>query len=180
MIAKSQVILKDQQMKKVVDKLANDIYETNKHVKKLILIGILSKGEILANRLKQLLLEKSDCIIETYQMDITIFRDDLELKGPSVEYTRCKAMPKIDNDEVILVDDVLYEGRTMRGALSALLDYGRAKRIQIAVLVDRGHRAMPILSNYTGLYLETRVQDFVRVRFLEIDGEDEIVLESLD
>ena len=180
MISKSQVILKDQQMKRIVEKLANDIYESHKKTKKLVLIGILSKGEVLANRIKVLLNQKSDLVVDVYQLDITIFRDDLDIKGPSLEFTQCKPLPNINGCHVILIDDVLFEGRTMRGALSSLLDVGRAKKIQTAVLVDRGHRAMPIVANYLGIYLETRIQDFVRVRCLEIDGEDKIVLESLD
>lgn len=157
-------------------RIAHEILEKNKGTKDLCLIGIRNRGAYLARRL-------SDCIAKIDQvripvgiLDITLYRDDLTLiaAGPVVHKTEIDF--DINDKNVVLVDDVLYTGRTVRSALDALIDFGRPKSIQLAVLVDRGHRELPIRADYVGKNIPTSQNETVEVRLEETDDKDEVVI----
>jgi pyrimidine operon attenuation protein / uracil phosphoribosyltransferase len=134
----------------------------------------------LARRLARSLREITGHDVPTGALDITLYRDDLmRLQiGPQPQVRRTEIQFSIDNRKILLVDDVLYTGRTTRAALDALIDFGRPKAIQLIVLVDRGHRELPIKADYVGKNLPTSPDESVQVRLLEIDGQDEVVLDG--
>ncbi len=157
-------------------RIAYEIVERNKGVGNIVLVGIRRRGVPLAKRLKNYLeeIEKSD--IPVGSLDITLYRDDLNLKldQPKVEKTEIEF--SVDDKDVILVDDVLYTGRTVRSALDALIDIGRPRSVQLAVLVDRGHREFPIRADYVGKNVPTSKKEQIEVRLEEVDGVDEVVI----
>ncbi|MFH0827088.1 MAG: bifunctional pyr operon transcriptional regulator/uracil phosphoribosyltransferase PyrR [Candidatus Omnitrophota bacterium] len=172
---KARVLDKDT-LNRSLMRIAHEILEKHKGTKNLCLIGIRNRGAYLAQRL-------SDCIEKIDQMkvpvgilDITLYRDDLTLiaAGPLVHKTEIDF--DISGKNVVLVDDVLYTGRTVRAALDALIDFGRPKTIQLAVVVDRGHRELPIRADYAGKNIPTAQNETVEVRLEETDGKDEVVI----
>jgi pyrimidine operon attenuation protein / uracil phosphoribosyltransferase len=157
-------------------RLAHEILERNNGVGNLVLVGIERRGLPLARRLAQMIggIEAAQPPVET--LDTTFYRDDLT-KGsqrPAVD----SALPifSVDGRNVILVDDVLFTGRTTRAALEALLKFGRPQRVELCVLIDRGHRELPILANYVGRTIRTSANEVIEVRLREVDGEDRVVL----
>jgi len=157
-------------------RIAHEILEKNKGTKDLCLIGIRNRGAYLARRLAECI-EKIDQVkIPVGILDITLYRDDLTLiaAGPVVHKTEIGF--DINEKNVVLVDDVLYTGRTIRAALDALIDFGRPKSIHLAVLVDRGHRELPIRADYVGKNIPTSQNETVEVRLEEVDGIDEVVI----
>jgi len=161
-------------------RIAHEIVERNKGVDDLALVGVRTRGVPLARRLARSLKEITGHDVPTGALDITLYRDDLmrHAVGPQPTVRRTEIQFSIDNRKILLVDDVLYTGRTTRAALDALIDYGRPKGIQLIVLVDRGHRELPIKADYVGKNLPTSPEESVQVRLLEIDGQDEVVLEG--
>jgi pyrimidine operon attenuation protein/uracil phosphoribosyltransferase len=161
-------------------RIAHEIVERNKGVEDLALVGVRTRGVPLAKRLARSLREITRHDVPTGALDITLYRDDLmrHAVGPQPLVRRTEIQFSIDNRKILLVDDVLYTGRTTRAALDALIDYGRPKAIQLIVLVDRGHRELPIKADYVGKNLPTSPEESVQVRLLEIDGQDEVVLEQ--
>lgn len=171
------VVMKADGIRDVLDKLAQGIVEQSSDCRKLVLVGIHTGGVYLARRLKQVISDKYQLNLPVGTLDITLYRDD---------WTRLHTQPlvkatdipfEIDDRQVILVDDVLFTGRTIRAALDALIDFGRPQRVQVAVLVDRGHRELPICGQFIGLTLETTLEEKVNVHFVEKDGVDEVVVE---
>jgi pyrimidine operon attenuation protein/uracil phosphoribosyltransferase len=149
-------------------RIAHEILEHNKGAAQVVLIGIRTRGVPLAHRLAQHLAHIEHHPVPVGAVDITLYRDDL--KGP-------KAIPcSLDGKHVVLVDDVLYTGRSIRAAMDALTDFGRPRSIQLAVLVDRGHRELPIRADYVGKNLPTSRDEQVGVLLLEVDGEDAVVI----
>ena len=141
----------------------------------IILVGIVTRGYPLAQRIAENIFKKKGIRIPLGKLDITLYRDDLEDK--KLLTLKETLMPaEIDNKIVVLVDDVLFKGRTTRAAIEHILDYGRPKYIRLAVLVDRGHRELPICADYTGLYLKTSLDNSVKISLLETDGKDNIEL----
>ena len=173
-----QQIIGAEQIAIAIEKMVDDIVVSKPKLKRLVLVGIMSKGYELAQRMKGFFQLKSDMQINVYPLDITFYRDDLMQKGSMLQMMEVEPLPNLEGETVILVDDVLYEGRTMRAALSSLMDYGRLGKLECAVLIDRGHRKMPIQAHFVGFYVETRLQDYIRLRLLERDGVDEILLET--
>ena len=161
-------------------RIAHEILERNKGVDDLALIGVRSRGVPLAKRLARQIKEIAGDDVPTGALDITLYRDDLmrHAVGPQPVVRRTEIPFSIDGRKILLVDDVLYTGRTTRAALDALIDFGRPKAIQLIVLVDRGHRELPIKADYVGKNLPTALDESVQVRLQEIDGRDEVVLEQ--
>jgi len=161
-------------------RIAHEIVERNKGVEALALVGVRSRGVPLARRLARSIKEITGDEVPTGSLDITLYRDDLmrHAVGPQPVVRRTEIPFSIDGRKILLVDDVLYTGRTTRAALDALIDFGRPKAIQLIVLVDRGHRELPIKADYVGKNLPTALDESVQVRLQEIDDRDEVVLEQ--
>jgi pyrimidine operon attenuation protein/uracil phosphoribosyltransferase len=165
---------------RTLTRIAHEIVERNKGVEDLALVGVRTRGVHIARRLARTLREITKTDIPTGALDITLYRDDLMrfAVGPQPVVRRTEIPFSIDDKKILLVDDVLYTGRTTRAALDALIDFGRPKAIQLIVLVDRGHRELPIKADYVGKNLPTNPEESVRVRLQETDGQDEVVLQQ--
>ncbi|HXH24452.1 MAG TPA: bifunctional pyr operon transcriptional regulator/uracil phosphoribosyltransferase PyrR [Vicinamibacterales bacterium] len=174
------VVMDADRMGRTLTRIAHEILERNKGVDDLALVGIRTRGVPLARRIARSLREMTGHEVPTGALDITLYRDDLmrHAVGPQPVVRRTEIAFSIDNRKILLVDDVLYTGRTTRAALDALIDYGRPKAIQLIVLVDRGHRELPIKADYVGKNLPTSPDQSVQVRLLETDGADEVVLQD--
>lgn len=173
MQTKSQIMDKAQ-MERTIHRIAHEIIEQNKGLEKIRLVGIRSRGVPLAHRLSNYLKLIENQEIPVGILDITLYRDDLStishqpvIKGSSLDFD-------IENAIVVLVDDVLFTGRTVRAAIDALLDFGRPKHIQLAVLVDRGHRELPIKADYVGKNVPTSKEEIIKVEFEETDEQDSV------
>ena len=174
------VVMDADRIGRTLTRIAHEIVERNKGTDDLALVGVRTRGVPIARRLARTLREITGHEIPTGSLDITLYRDDLmrHAVGPQPLVRKTDIQFSIDNKKILLVDDVLYTGRTTRAALDALIDYGRPKAIQLIVLVDRGHRELPIKADYVGKNLPTSPEESVQVRLIEIDGEDEVVLET--
>ena len=174
------IVMDADRIGRTLTRIAHEIVERNKGVEDLALVGVRTRGVPIARRIARALKEITGDEIPTGALDITLYRDDLmrHAVGPQPVVRRTEIQFSIDNQKILLVDDVLYTGRTTRAALDALIDYGRPKAIQLIVLVDRGHRELPIKADYVGKNLPTSPEQSVQVRLLEIDGVDEVVLEG--
>ncbi len=169
-------IVDEEGLRRTITRLAHEIIEKNKGSKNIVLIGMRTRGEYIAERIKNKIKE-----IDNYEppfgvLDITLYRDDFRtrLKQPEVSVTNITF--DINEKDVILIDDVLYTGRTVRAALDAIMDLGRPNTIQLCVLVDRGHREMPIKADFVGKNIPTSINEEIKVKLKEIDGEDSIYL----
>jgi len=173
----SQVMDADR-MGRALTRISHEIVERNRGTSELALVGIRTRGVPLARRIAQSLREITHEEVATGALDITLYRDDLMRQpvGPQPVVRRTEIPFSIDDRRILLVDDVLYTGRTIRAALDALIDFGRPRAIQLIVLIDRGHRELPIKADYVGKNLPTSLKQSVQVRLLEIDGEDEVLL----
>ncbi len=172
-------VMDAQAIQRAVVRIGHEVVERNKGAEGLALIGVRSRGVHLAQRLRRSLQEiASGGPIPFGVVDITLYRDDLDrgLQTPRVQGTDI-AFP-VDGRRILLVDDVLFTGRTVRAAMDALVDFGRPQSIQLAVLVDRGHRELPIRADYVGKNLPTSRAERVSVRLVEVDGVDEVVIET--
>jgi pyrimidine operon attenuation protein / uracil phosphoribosyltransferase len=170
------VILDKENISRVLTRIAHEILEKNKGIQGLCLVGIRSRGVYLAKRLAESIkgIEHADMPVGI--LDITLYRDDLTLIASQPVVHKTEIDFEIDEKNLILVDDVLYTGRTIRAALDALIDFGRPKTIQLAVLVDRGHRELPIRADYVGKNIPTSKTETIEVRLTEVDGRDEVVV----
>jgi pyrimidine operon attenuation protein/uracil phosphoribosyltransferase len=157
-------------------RIAHEIVERNRGVEDLALVGIRTRGVPLARRLAQAIREINQHDIPTGALDITLYRDDLmrTAVGAQPVIRRTEIPFSIDDKRILLVDDVLFTGRTIRAALDALIEFGRPKAIQLIVLVDRGHRELPIKADYVGKNLPTSLSQSVQVHLTEVDGRDEV------
>jgi pyrimidine operon attenuation protein/uracil phosphoribosyltransferase len=173
------VVMDADRMSRTLTRIAHEILERNRGVGDLALIGIRARGVPLAARIARELKSLTDVDVPTGALDITLYRDDLmrHAVGPQPVIRRTEINFSIDDRVILLVDDVLYTGRTIRAALDALIDFGRPRAIQLVALVDRGHRELPIRADYVGRNIPTSQQETVQVRLLEIDGRDEVELE---
>ena len=161
-------------------RIAHEVVERNRGIEELALVGVRTRGVPIAKRIAANLLEIVNHQVPTGSLDITLYRDDLmrHTVGPQPVLRRTEIPFSIDDRRILLVDDVLYTGRTVRAALDALVDFGRPRAIQLVVLVDRGHRELPIKADYVGKNLPTSVRQSVQVRLSEIDGVDEVEIEE--
>jgi pyrimidine operon attenuation protein/uracil phosphoribosyltransferase len=167
-------------MSRALTRIAHEILERNRGLGDIALVGIRTRGVPLARRIARALKEINGDDVPTGALDITLYRDDLMRHpvGPQPLVRRTEIPFSIDERKILLVDDVLYTGRTIRAALDALIDFGRPRAIQLIALVDRGHRELPIKADYVGKNLPTSLKQSVQVRLQEIDGTDEIVIEG--
>ena len=174
------VVMDADRMGRTLTRIAHEILERNRSTEHLALVGIRTRGDVLARRLAKVLEQITNEPLRTGALDITLYRDDLmrNAVGPQPVIRRTEIPFSIDDKKILLVDDVLYTGRTTRAALDALIDFGRPKAIQLIVLVDRGHRELPIKADYVGKNLPTNPEESVRVRLQETDGQDEVVLQQ--
>ena len=165
-------------MGRALTRIAHEILERNRGTSELALVGIRTRGVPLARRIAHSLREINGEEVPTGALDITLYRDDLMRQpvGPQPVVRRTEVPFSIDDKRILLVDAVLYTGRTIRAALDALIDFGRPRAIQLIVLVDRGHRELPIKADYVGKNLPTSPKQSVQVRLQEIDGADEVVI----
>ena len=164
-------------IRRAVARLAHEVVEHNHGVESLVLVGLQTRGVPLAQRLQDRIQEFEGARVPLGELDITLYRDDVHQRAPRA--LSPTSIPVDINDKtVILVDDVLYTGRTIRAALDALIDFGRPRAIQLIVMVDRGHRELPIKADYVGKNLPTSSKQSVQVRLQEIDGADEVVIEG--
>ena len=173
-------ILSADEMRRALTRIAHEILERNKGAENLALIGVHTRGIPIAQRLAAKLQELEGVDVPLGRLDITLYRDDLSeiAKQPIIRETEVPF--DLARRRVILVDDVLYTGRTVRAALDALIDLGRPEGIQLAVLVDRGHRELPIRADYVGKNLPTAKSEVVKVKLTETDGADSVELWDLD
>ncbi|MFZ1083288.1 MAG: bifunctional pyr operon transcriptional regulator/uracil phosphoribosyltransferase PyrR [Candidatus Kryptoniota bacterium] len=169
-----------QQMARSITRLAHEIIEHNKGAANLCLIGIRTRGDFLAKRIAEMISQIEKVTIPLGTLDITLYRDDVRQKLKLPELKRTEVPFDITDKNVILVDDVLFTGRTIRSALDALIDIGRPTTIQLAALVDRGHRELPISADYVGKNQPTAIHESVVVHIVEVDGTDEILLVESD
>ena len=174
------VVMDADRIGRTLTRIAHEIVERNKGVDGLALVGIRTRGVHIARRLARTLKDITGDDVPTGALDITLYRDDLmrHAVGPQPLVRRTEIQFSIDDRTILLVDDVLYTGRTTRAALDALIDFGRPKAIQLVVLVDRGHRELPIKADYVGKNLPTSREESVQVHLQESDGSDEVLLEE--
>jgi len=170
------VIMDADRMGRTLTRIAHEIVERNRGIERLALVGIRTRGDVIAKRLARVLEQITGAPVRTGALDITLYRDDLmrHAVGPQPVVRRTEIPFSIDDQKILLVDDVLYTGRTIRAALDALIDFGRPKEIQLIVLVDRGHRELPIKADYVGKNVPTSLKESVQVRLSETDGTDEV------
>jgi pyrimidine operon attenuation protein/uracil phosphoribosyltransferase len=173
------VVMDAERISRALTRIAHEILERNQGVAGVSLVGVRSRGVPLARRIAATLGQVAGDEVLTGALDITLYRDDLmrAAVGPQPVVRRTEIPFSIDDRTIVLVDDVLFTGRTTRAALDALIDFGRPRAIQLVVLVDRGHRELPIKADYVGKNVPTSRHETVQVRLSEIDGADEVVVE---
>jgi pyrimidine operon attenuation protein/uracil phosphoribosyltransferase len=174
------VVMDAERMSRSLARIAHEILERNRGIEELAFVGIRTRGVPLAKRLARSVGEISKSEIPTGALDITLYRDDLmrHAVGAQPLVRRTEIPFSIDEKRILLVDDVLYTGRTIRAALDALIEFGRPRAIQLVVLVDRGHRELPIKADYVGKNLPTSLSQSVQVHLVEIDGRDEVEIQE--
>ena len=166
---RDSTVMSDADIRRAVTRIAHEIVEHNRGTQDLVFVGMLTRGVPLAHRIARAIREFEGEDVPVGTLDVGLYRDDLTKRGASVEI-QPSALPEIAGKRVVLIDDVLYTGRTVRAALDALIDYGRPDRIQLAVLIDRGHRELPIRADFVGKNIPTQRSDDVQVRLQEADG----------
>lgn len=169
-------LMDEKALGRAITRISHEIIERNKGIEDVVLVGIKTRGVPIADRIGKKIQQIEGASVNTGEVDITLYRDDLKkidvdpvINGSNVQFS-------IDDKIVILVDDVLYTGRTVRSALDAIIDIGRPKAIQLAVLVDRGHRELPIRADYVGKNVPTSKGEIISVKLSEIDGEDSVTI----
>lgn len=169
-------LMDEKAISRAITRVSHEIIEKNKGVEDIVLVGIKTRGLPIADRISKKIEQIEGTKVNTGEVDITLYRDDLKevnidpiLNGSKIDFN-------IDDKIVILIDDVLYTGRTVRSALDAIIDIGRPKSIQLAVLVDRGHRELPIRADYVGKNVPTSRHEIISVKLVETDGEDSVTI----
>ncbi|MCH7737384.1 MAG: bifunctional pyr operon transcriptional regulator/uracil phosphoribosyltransferase PyrR [Chloroflexi bacterium] len=170
-------IMNQEDVRRALARVAHEILERNRGAEELVIVGIHTRGVHLARRIAANLAEFEGVEVPVATLDVGLYRDDLRDRGQSQTKLQPTDIPMgIQGKRVVLVDDVLYTGRTIRAAMDALIDFGRPKQIQLAILLDRGHRELPIRADYVGQNLPTAFNERVKVRLMETDGADEVTL----
>jgi pyrimidine operon attenuation protein/uracil phosphoribosyltransferase len=167
-------IVDEQGLDRILTRIAHEILEKNKGSQNLVLIGMRTRGEFLAKRIHKKIKLVDNVELPLGVLDVTLYRDDFRTRMKQPEVSVSDITFDINEKDVILIDDVLYTGRTVRSALNALMDLGRPSSIQLSILVDRGHRELPIRADYVGKNIPTSQNQEVKVKMVEIDGEDAI------
>ena len=171
-----KIIMTPEDIRRTLARIAHEIIEQNKSTKHLLLVGMRTRGVPLAKRLAASIEDFERLKVPIGALDISLYRDDLSSLNPQPIVQRTEIPVSIDDKSIVLVDDVLYTGRSARAAMDALIDLGRPKLIQLAVLIDRGHREMPIRANYVGKNVPSSRHEEIQVRLTETDGVDEVAI----
>jgi pyrimidine operon attenuation protein / uracil phosphoribosyltransferase len=175
---KAVTVMDADAMRRAITRIAHEVLERNKGTEGLALIGIRSRGVHIADRIAAAVRAIEEVDVPRGIVDITLYRDDLS-RGDQTPQVRGTEIPfGVEGRTIVLIDDVLYTGRTIRAAMDALMDFGRPENIQLAVMVDRGHRELPIRADYVGKNLPTSRNQQVQVRLVEMDGVDDVILEG--
>jgi len=175
---RDNVLMDGAAIDRALNRITHEILERHADLGELALVGIRSRGVPLADRLRRRIAAAEQREVPVGILDITLYRDDLTTIGPHAVLKETRISFPIDGRRIILVDDVLYTGRTIRAALDGVIDFGRPRSIQLAVLIDRGHRELPIHADYVGRAVATRPEEMIAVRLQEIDGRDEVILQK--
>lgn len=170
------VIMNPGEMTRAVKRMAHEVIEANKGVNNLVLLGVQRRGVPLAKRLGEAIKQIEGQDVPSGALDITFYRDDLSKLGPSPQVSSTEMPFDVNEKIVILVDDVLYTGRTVRAALDVIMDWGRPRAIRLAVLVDRGHRELPIRPDFVGKNVPTSQKEIIKVKLTEYDDAEEVVV----
>ena len=176
MVTPRTVLLSADDIRRATSRIAHEIVERERDLSTLAIVGIRSRGDILATRLVDAIATHENTRVPRGSLDITLYRDDLTRIGYAPVVHESALDFSVDDKVVVLVDDVLFTGRTIRAAMDAIVDYGRPRAIRLAVLVDRGHRELPIRADFVGKNVPTKPTDDVRVHLAESDGRDEVEL----
>ncbi len=171
-------LMDEAEIRRAATRIAHEILERNKGAEGVVLVGIAARGDDLARRLAEEIARIEGAKVPVGVLDITFYRDDIGMRAEAPEVHETRIDFDINQKTVVLVDDVLFTGRTIRSAMDALVDFGRPTAIQLAVLVDRGHRELPIRADFVGKNVPTRRDEAVRVLLTELDGEDAVVVEE--
>jgi len=169
-------IIDEDGLSRIITRMAHEILEKNKGSQNLVLMGMKTRGEFLAIRIFERIKEIEKIELPLGVLDVTLYRDDFRTRLKQPEVSVSNITFDINDKDVVIIDDVLYTGRTVRSALNALMDFGRPRSMQLCVLVDRGHRELPIRADYIGKNIPTSNQEEIKVKMKEIDGEDAIYL----
>jgi len=172
-----QVVQTEKDIEISLNQVCEQVLNRYPRLEEMVLVGIRTGGVFLAERIRQKILQKRGVDLPTGIIDITLYRDDWTRLSQTPEVKKTEIHFPIEDKHVLLVDDVLFTGRTIRAAIDVLLDLGRPRRVELAVLIDRGHRELPICANYIGKTLETSRQDSVNVELKELGGVDQVVIE---
>ncbi len=169
-------IIDKEGLSRTITRLAHEILERNSGTKNIVLLGMRTRGEFLAKRIRKKIEEIDKTKLQLGVLDVTLYRDDFRtrLKQPEVSVTDITF--DMNGKDIVLIDDVLYTGRTTRSAMNAIMDLGRARTIQLCVLIDRGHRELPIKADFVGKNIPTSINEEIRLQMEEIDGEDAVYL----
>jgi pyrimidine operon attenuation protein/uracil phosphoribosyltransferase len=168
------MVLDAKDVERILQKMTDQILEDHKQMDKLALIGIHTRGVFLAHRIRSLIKESTGIELNTGTVDINLYRDDWTRIGAQPVVRKSDISFNIDENKIILIDDVLFTGRTIRAAMDALMDFGRPARIELAVFIDRGHRELPIHANYIGQTVKTALKEAINVLLKEIDEVDRV------
>ena len=174
----NSVVLSSKDISRGISRIAHEILEKNKGADNIVLIGIQTRGATLSERLRKKIREIEKTEIKTGVLDITLYRDDLGAGKQNPEIKKTDVPFSLEGKDIVLCDDVLFTGRTIRAAIDALIDFGRPSSVQLAVLIDRGHRELPIRPDYVGKNIPTSKDVRVRVKLIENDGEDLVIIED--
>ncbi|MFL2105977.1 bifunctional pyr operon transcriptional regulator/uracil phosphoribosyltransferase PyrR [Desemzia sp. FAM 23991] len=168
-------------MRRALTRISYEIIERNKGIDNLVLVGIKTRGIFVAQRVADKLKQLEGVDVPAGELDISLYRDDVHTSRDTDPEVKGSSMPvSIEGKQVILVDDVLYTGRTVRAALDALMDLGRPKKILLAVLIDRGHRELPIRADFVGKNIPTSLDEQIKVAVEEVDGKDQVLIQKLN
>jgi pyrimidine operon attenuation protein/uracil phosphoribosyltransferase len=178
--AQGRTVLDARDISRALSRIAHEILERNKGASDLVLLGIPTGGVPLAHRIAERIASVEDITVPVGSLDVTMYRDDLRMRPARTLLPTDIPAGGIDDKVVVLVDDVLYSGRTIRAALDAMNDVGRPKAVRLAVLVDRGHRDLPIRADFVGKNLPTSLTETVAVRLAEIEGDDEVTITTTE
>jgi pyrimidine operon attenuation protein/uracil phosphoribosyltransferase len=175
---KAQIMDSDE-FARAITRIAHQIVEKNRGAKDLVLVGIRTRGAPLASRIGDVIKDIEGSQVPVGVLDITLYRDDLQLVATQPVVGRTEMPSGIDGKVVVLVDDVLFTGRTIRAAMDEIMDFGRPESIQLAVLIDRGHRELPIRADFVGKNVPTSAREIISVKVKEHDGEDSVTVEEM-
>lgn len=173
---KERILLNEDDISRIIKRLSHEIVEKNSSVEEIVLVGIKTRGVFLAKRIKEKLKEIEGINVAVETLDITFYRDDLEKVNVDPLVKNINFKLDLTNKIVIIVDDVLYTGRTVRAAIDAIMDNARPKAIRLCILVDRGHRELPIRADYVGKNIPTSIKENIKVQLSEVDSIDKVII----